>query len=74
MSTWSRKPNWLFKENAQVREDYLMLRQKWTEEIWNKEKLILFFLKSIESLNLKDWSFIKRINGQIRLNEKRYVY
>ena len=31
MSTSSRKLNKLFKENAQLRKDYLRLRQKWTE-------------------------------------------
>ena len=30
MSTWSRKLNWLLKENAQLREDYRRLRQKLT--------------------------------------------
>ena len=29
MSTWSRKLNWRFKENAQIRDDYLRLKQTW---------------------------------------------
>ena len=34
--------------------------------------LILLSVKSIENSNLRDWSFIKRINGQIRLKERRF--
>ena len=30
MSTWNRKLNWMFKENAQLGEDYLRLKQAWT--------------------------------------------
>ena len=30
MLTLNRKLNWLVKENAQLRTDYLRLRQKWT--------------------------------------------
>ena len=34
--------------------------------------LILLSVKSIENSNLRDWSCIKRINGQIRLKERRF--
>ena len=30
-------------------------------------------VKPIENLNLKDWSCTRRINGQIRLKEKRLI-
>ena len=64
MSTWNRKLNWLFKENAQLRDDYLRLKQTRTQEIGNKEILILPFMKSIEKPNLQDWSCTKRSNAQ----------
>ena len=35
--------------------------------------LILPFMKPIENSNLKDWSFIRRINGQIRLKWKKWI-
>ena len=36
--------------------------------------LILLFMKRIENLNLRDWSIRRRLNGTIRLKEKRSVY
>ena len=74
MCTWSRKLNWLFKEKSQLREDYLRLKQKWTKEIRNKETRILPSMKPIENSNLRDWSCIRRINGQIRLKDKTLNY
>ena len=59
MSTLSSKLIWMFKENAQLREDYL------------KEILILPCMKPIENSNLKDWSCIRRIHGQITLKERK---
>ena len=44
------------------------------EEIGNKEMLILPSTKPIEHSNLKDWSSIRRLNGPIRLKEKRVIY
>ena len=69
-----RKLNWLFRENAQLRKDFARLRQKWTEEIGNKEMLILHSQKPIENLNLRDCSSIRLLDGPIRLKEKRSVY
>ena len=74
MPTLKRKLNWLFKEHAHHKKDYLRLRQKSTQKIGNKEMLILLSMKPIENLNLRDWSFIKQINGQIRLKGKRSSY
>ena len=74
MSTLNRKLNWLFKENAELRKDYLKLRQKWTQEIGNEEIRKLPSMKPIENSNLRDWSCIRRSNGQIRLKEKRVIY
>ena len=36
--------NELFRDNVQLRQEYLRLRQKWTEEIGNKE---MFFFCSL---------------------------
>ena len=73
MSTLNKKHNCLFKENAQVRKVYLRLGQKWTQEIGNKN-LILPSMKPIGNSNLKDWSCVRRVNGQIRLREKKLRY
>ena len=65
MSTLSRKLNWLFKENAKLRkrlsEAEAQIGQK---EIENKD----------ENSHLKDWNCVRRINGQIRLKEKRLIF
>ena len=36
--------------------------------------LILPCMKPIENSNLRDWSFIRRINGQTSLKERRLTY
>ena len=41
---------------------------------WKKEMLILHSLKPIENLNLRDCSSIRRLDGPIRLKEKRSVH
>ena len=66
--------NWLFWENAQLRKDYLRLKQKFSYEIGNKDMLMLLSLKPIENSNLRDWSFVSCITGQIRLKEKGLIY
>ena len=58
----------------QLRKDYLRLRQKLTEEIGNKEMLILLCMKPLDDLYLRDWSSIRRINGLIRLKVRISVY
>ena len=57
------------KENAQLRDDYLRLKQTRTREIGNTEILILPFVTPIENSNLKNWRCTRRINGQMRLEE-----
>ena len=77
MSTLSRKLNGLFKENAKLRKRLSEAEaQIWQKEIGNKDVLILLSMQPIENSNLKDWSCIRRINGQvkIRLKEKRFIY
>ena len=74
MPTLNRKLNWLFKENAQLRKDYLRLRSKWTKQTGNEERPMLLSVKPIENSDLRDWSFIRQINGKIRLKEKRLFY
>ena len=73
MPTLGRKLKELFRDNVQ-QKDYLRPRQKWTEEIGNKEMLVLLSMKPIVNLNIRDWISIKRINGLTRLKEKRCVY
>ena len=43
-------------------------------EIGNKEILIWPIVKPIKNSNLKDWNCTKRINGLIKLKEKRLTY
>ena len=43
MNTLKTKLNELFEENVQLREDYLRLRLKWTEEV-GKEEILLQFI------------------------------
>ena len=38
MSTSSRKVTWLFQKNAQLRDEYLMLKRTWNKKV-GKEKL-----------------------------------
>ena len=75
MSTLSRKLNGLFKENAKLRkrlsEAEAQIGQK---ETGNKDVLTLPSMKPIENSHLKHWNCVRRINGQIRLKEKRLVY
>ena len=73
MPTLKRKLNCLFTKNLQPRKDYLSLRQKWTEEIGNKEMLTFLSMKPIENLNLRDWSSVLQLNRPIKLKEKRSV-
>ena len=69
--TSKRKPNGLFKVNVQLRQDHLRLRLKWIEEVGKEEILILLSMKPTNNLNHRDWSYIRRINGRIKLKEKQ---
>ena len=71
MSSWNRKLNRLFEENAQLRKDYLKLKPTWKSEIGNKEILKWSFMKPIENWNLTDWSSTTRINTETRLKEQK---
>ena len=42
-----------------------------SEEFGKQDILSLPYLKTIDNSNLKDWSCIRRINGQIRLKEEK---
>ena len=57
------------RKNVQRREDYLRLRLKWIEEVGKKEIRILLSMKPINNLNHRDWSYVRRINGWIKLKE-----
>ena len=69
MNNMKRKQNELFKVSVWLREDYLRLRFKWSEEVRKGEILTLLSMKPISSLNHRDWSCIRRINGLIKLKE-----
>ena len=44
------------------------------KNLGSKKCWILPCMKPIENSNLRVWSFIRRINGQIRLKEKRLIH
>ena len=66
--------NELCKMNVQFREDYPRLKQTWTEKVGKGEILILLFMKPINNVNHKDWSYIRRISGLIKHKEKAIEY
>ena len=70
----NKKLNELFKESVQLRKDDLRLRLKLTEEVGKEEILIFLLMKPIDNMNHKDWSPMMRINGLIRLNEKKIFW
>ena len=70
MSTSSRKLTWLFDKNAQLRNDYLKLKQTWKQEREKREVLRCLIMAPKENWSLKDWSCVKLINGLIRFKEK----
>ena len=63
-----------FEKNAQLRDDYLKLKRTWKQESGKRAVLMWLFMKPIENSNVRDWSCTRRINGQIRLKEKRSTY
>ena len=73
MLTLRRKLNQLFRENVQLREDCLRLRLTWTEEKGKGEMQKLLSMTLADILNPREGSSIRRINGLIRLKEKRSV-
>ena len=60
MNTLKRKLNELFKDNLQLRQDYLRRKLNWTEEIGKGGKLALLSEKLTDSLNPRGWNSIKR--------------
>ena len=74
MNTLKRKQNELFKVNAQLRKDYQRLGWKWTEKVGKGEILILLHMKPINNLSHRDWSYIRRISGLIKLKGKTKDY
>ena len=73
-NTLKRKQNELFKVTVQLRKDYPRLRWRWTEEVGKEDTLILLSLKPINNLNHRVWSYIRRINGQMKLKKKAIDY
>ena len=58
------------RKNVQRREDYLRLRLKWIEEVGKEEILILLSMKPINNLNHRNLSYVRRINGWIKLERE----
>ena len=73
-NTLKRKENELFKLTVQIRKDYRKLRWRWTEDVGKDEILIILSLKPINNLNHRVWSYIRRINGQMKLKKKAINY
>ena len=74
MNTLKRKLNKRFKDNLQLRQDYLRRRLNWTEENGKEEMLILLFTKVADSLNPRKWSSVRRTNWLIRFEGKNSLF
>ena len=71
----NRKLNWLPKENAQIGKAYIKPGTSMeTRNLGTKRMIILLRVKPIEKSSPRHWTFIRQINGQIRLKEKRWIY
>ena len=62
MNSLKRKLIMLFKENAQLRQDYLKRSLNLTEENGTGEMLILLFVKLASSSNPRGWNSVRQIN------------
>ena len=58
-----------FVEKQKILERKVKLRQKLRREIGRREFLTSHFQRPCKSLNLNDFSYIKQVDGQIRLRE-----
>ena len=70
MSSWKGKLNQPFKEKQQLRKHYQ--KPTWKVEEWNRNSEVAL-MSLIETSNLGDRSYNWRINGQIRLQERRLI-
>ena len=60
----------LLWEISQLRENSFQLSKIWRSKIWNGEILNMHWLSHSVNLNLKDYSCVTPVSGQIRLNGK----
>ena len=58
------------EERERLSKNCMKLRLKLRREIGRREILTSLFVRSIKSLNLNDFSYIKQVDGQIRLRER----
>ena len=63
------KLNWPCDEKSWLSKEFSKLKQKLRRGIGKREFLTSLFRRSIRSLNLHDFSFIKHVDGQIRHTE-----
>ena len=57
------------REREWLSKNCIKLRQKLRREIGKREILTSLFKRSIRNLNLNDFSYIKQVDGQIKLRE-----
>ena len=60
-----------FKENVQLRKDYLRPRWAWTEEVEKRRISDVALNETVNNLNHKDWSCVKQISGLSKLKKKK---
>ena len=68
-----QKAEWAVQGECQAQKKTIEA-QIGQKEIENKDVLTLPLMKPIENSHLKDWNCVRRINGQIRLKEKRLIF
>ena len=69
-NSWNEEHDKLICEKIQFRENCIRLNMSWRSKIWNEEIENMHQLSHNVSLNPKDYSCVKQVNGQIRLYEK----
>ena len=64
-----RKSELAVRGKKLVQQNFTKLKQKWRSNIGKREIQMWLFLRSIKTSSLNDFSYSKRIDGQIRLKE-----
>ena len=67
------KLTWPSEEREKLSKNFIRLRLRLRREIGKREILISHVKRSIKNVNLCDFSYIKQVDGQIRLREIRLV-
>ena len=71
--TWNEELNKLFLVKIQFAENKTRLSTTWRSNIWNEEIQNTHYLSHSVSLNLKDYSYWKIFNVQIKLSVRAYI-